>query len=106
MLGSGDVGRLLAEGIHRHRVAEVVIGTRRTDDEALNAWATEHGVRVLASSEAVAWADTVIFGPKVRAIGAELHVPRGWGATGLAPQGLGCHGPRSAEGVREGLVLP
>ena len=59
VLGSGDVGRVLAAGLAHHGV-EVVLGTRRTDDADLTAWSSATGIPIVLFADATAFGDTVI----------------------------------------------
>ena len=47
VLGSGDVGRVLAAGLAHHGI-EAVLGTRRTGDADLTAWSSATGIRVVS----------------------------------------------------------
>jgi 8-hydroxy-5-deazaflavin:NADPH oxidoreductase len=67
VLGSGQVGRALAEGL-RSRGHEVTIGTRDpTAHDDLQAWAQEHGVRVGTFADA-ADAELVVLAVKGTAV--------------------------------------
>jgi len=59
VLGSGDVGRVLAAGLAHHGI-EAVLGTRRTDDSDLTAWSSATGIPIVTFAEATAFGDTVI----------------------------------------------
>ena len=59
VLGSGDVGRVLAAGLAHHGI-EVVLGTRRTDDSDLTAWSSATGIPIVSFADATAFGDTVI----------------------------------------------
>lgn len=59
MLGSGNVGRALADAFVRAG-HEVVVGTRSPDGEELAAWAAATGVTVAATAEAVSRSEVVV----------------------------------------------
>ena len=59
VLGSGDVGRVLAAGLAHHGI-ETVLGTRRTDDADLTAWSSATGIPIVTFAEATGFGDTVI----------------------------------------------
>ena len=59
VLGSGDVGRVLAAGLAHHGI-KAVLGTRRTDDADLTAWSSATGIPIVSFAEATAFGDTVI----------------------------------------------
>jgi 8-hydroxy-5-deazaflavin:NADPH oxidoreductase len=60
VLGSGQVGRVLAAGFRTHG-HEVTIGTRSPDDEELRAWAADAGVAVATFAETAAFAELAVF---------------------------------------------
>ena len=59
VLGSGQVGRVLAAGLQSHGI-DAVLGTRRTGDAELTAWSQEAGVPIVSFADAVAFGDTVV----------------------------------------------
>jgi predicted dinucleotide-binding enzyme len=59
VLGSGNVGRALAEGFGRAG-HQVVMGTRSPDEEELVAWAAASGAALATGSAAAAAADVVV----------------------------------------------
>lgn len=59
VLGSGQVGRVLAAGL-RSKGIESVLGTSRTEDPELVAWSQETGVPLRSFAEATAFSDALI----------------------------------------------
>lgn len=59
VLGSGQVGRVLAAGFQSHGV-DAVLGTRRTGDAELTAWSQASTVPVVSFEDATAFGDTVV----------------------------------------------
>lgn len=59
VLGSGQVGRVLAAGLQSHGIA-AVLGTRRTGDAELTAWSQAASVPVVPFADATTFGDTVI----------------------------------------------
>jgi 8-hydroxy-5-deazaflavin:NADPH oxidoreductase len=59
VLGSGDVGRVLAAGLASRGVA-VTLGTGRPDDDDLRTWASGAGVTLGGFAEAAAAGDVVV----------------------------------------------
>lgn len=59
VLGSGQVGRVLAAGLQSHGI-DAVLGTRRTGDAELTAWSQASAVPVVSFADATAFGDTVV----------------------------------------------
>ena len=59
VLGSGQVGRVLAAGFQSHGV-DAVLGTRCTGDAELTAWSQASTVPVVSFEDATAFGDTVV----------------------------------------------
>lgn len=59
VLGSGDVGRILARGLADHGL-ETTLGTRRPDDPDLQAWAQETGITISSLADAAHAGEVIV----------------------------------------------